>query len=97
MRAWVLLLGGLLDWALHFFLVYGIASVFPGTTLARMLTIAATLLCLGVALFVLRSSSRGWRGADKDDLSRWMWGVSAGGAGLAAVAIVFQGLPALLG
>ena len=97
MRAWVLLLGGLLDWALHFFLVYGIASLLPGTALARMLTIAATLLCLGGAALLLRWSSRGWRGADQDDLSRWMWGVSAGGAGLAAVAIVFQGLPALLG
>lgn len=96
MRSWAFLLGGLLIWALHFFLVYGVASVFPGTALARILTAAATLLCLSGALLLLWPAARHWRAADRDGLSRWMSGVAAAGAALAAVAIVFQGLPALL-
>jgi hypothetical protein len=96
MRSWTFLLGGLLVWALHFFLVYGIASVFPGTTQARILTLAATLLCLGGALLLLRPAVWHWREAGRDGLSRWMSGVAAGGAALAVVAIVFQGLPAML-
>ena len=97
MRSWTLLLGGLIVWGLHFFLVYGIASVFPGTMRARVLTIAVTLLCLGGAGLLLRSAVRRRRDADRDGLSGWMLGISAGGAALAVVAIVFQGLPALLG
>lgn len=96
MRSWAILLGGLILWALHFFLVYGIASLLPGTTLARVLTIAATLSCLAAAALLMRPAWRRWRSADRDGLSRWMWGVSAGGAALALVAIFFQGLPALL-
>lgn len=96
MRAWAILLGGLILWSLHFFLVYGIASLLPGTTLARILTISATLSCLGAMTLLLRPALRRWRHSDRDSLFRWMWGVAAGGAALALVAIIFQSLPALL-
>lgn len=95
MRKWTLLLGGLLVWAAHFFLLYGFASVFPGTELARLLTLIATVPALAAdAVLLWAAAAR--RLVDPDELDRWVLDVSAIGAGLSLVAVVWQALPALI-
>lgn len=95
MRTWVVLLSGLLVWTVHFFGVYGAASVFPGTALARWLTGLITLLALGtlglVSFPIVRRRGLG----DNGDLSGWIDGLALAGVTLSAIAIVYQGLPAL--
>lgn len=93
MRGWRFLLGGLIVWAVHFFACYIIASIFLTTPLARGLALLVTLGCLvAVALlfaYVRRSGARAATDA-------WMRAVALWGIGLSAIAIVWQGLPALL-
>lgn len=96
MKAWIFLLGGLIVWAAHFFAVYAIGSLFPGTELARWLVLAVTLLGVGFAGLVLLFLVRR-RGARHDTLDRWLSVLSGSGYALAIVAITYQGLPALLG
>lgn len=93
MRRWLLLTGGMIAWAIHFFALYAIGSVFLTTGTARWLTLVATALCLGGDLLLLRMILRRQPG---DETDRWIVRVGAGQAALAAVAILWQGLPALL-
>lgn len=95
MRKWSLLLGGLIVWAAHFFLLYAVASIFPGDDMARWLTIAATIpaLAANVAILWLASVARVDR--QPDELDRWILDVGAGGSVLSLVAVVWQALPAI--
>jgi hypothetical protein len=95
MRAWAIMLGGLIVWTVHFFSLYVIASVFLTTTTARILTLLATLACLVAAAMILVAALRAHRGTD-DPVSRWIASLAALGAAIALVAVVWQGLPALL-
>ena len=95
MRAWLILLGGLLIWAAHFFALYGVASIFPGMALARYLTLALTLAAGVAAGWLLLRTIRAVRDQEADPLTSWMYRISATGSGLALVAILFQGAPAL--
>lgn len=93
MRSWLLLLGGLLVWAVHFFALYAVGSIFLTTDLARGLTIALTLICLLALALIGR---RAWLDHVPDTESDWirvvaLWGVAIGG-----IAILWQGLVALL-
>lgn len=95
MRTWLLLLGGLLVWAAHFFLLYAIASVFPGTSTARILTLVVTAPALGANAALI------WIAANRlfdrqDPLGQWIAAFAATAAGLSFVAVVWQALPALL-
>jgi hypothetical protein len=87
--SWLLLLGGLLVWTVHFFGLYAIAEFAPSTRAVLMLT----ALCLGVDLAVLRGALRLRRG---DAFSAWRRSVAVGGAALSLVAIGWQALPALV-
>lgn len=95
MKNWMFLLAGLLVWAAHFFGVYIIGSLFPGTELARWLVLGITLLSVCVVglilLFLVRRTE-----APPDALDGWLSVLSRSGCGLAIVAITYQGLPALL-
>lgn len=95
MRFWRSLLGGLILWTAHFFAIYIIASLWPGTFLARVLVLMATILALAVAgwrsMLVLRNMR-----AVPDDFTRWSRGLALLGYALAATAILYQGLPSLL-
>ncbi|MFN3387782.1 MAG: hypothetical protein ACK40O_02550 [Allosphingosinicella sp.] len=95
MRRWALLLGGMLVWTVHFFTLYAIASIFPGTMLARVLTGIVTLLCLAAAGWLLRGALRAGRAAG-DEFTGWKHRIAALIAGIALVAILWQGFPALL-
>lgn len=91
--SWTLLLGGLLVWALHFFALYAVASIFLTSDTARLLTVAVTLLCLvlNALLFVRVASVQ----ADVE-LTRWMRSLALLGVSLSVVAILWQALPAAL-
>lgn len=93
MRTWLFLLSGLLVWTAHFFGVYIAASLFPGTSLARWLTLALTLLAL-VMLAVLGRGALQARGCDP--MSDWVATLALGGIVLSGVAVLYQGAPALL-
>lgn len=93
MRSWTLLLAGPILWAIHFFALYSIASIFLTTMLARVLTMAVTLACLAAGVpplvRILRSDT-------STALGIWMRAVALGGIGLGGVAILWQALPALI-
>lgn len=93
MRAWRHLLGGLLLWTVHFFAVYGIASVLPGTRAAIILVLIATAIALVAAAWLFMKAMRAHRHPG-DKLQRWMHGLSALGYALAGLAITYQGLSA---
>jgi len=94
MRAWALLLGGLILWAAHFFALYIVASVFHTTLTARILTLVLTLICLiGCALLLSRLRSDKETG---DPFSSWMNAIAMLGALGGAIAILWQALPAVL-
>lgn len=96
MRAWAFLLGGLLVWAAHFFALYAIASIVETTTLARLLTGLATLAGLAADSWLLRSALAKPRDGAADPTEQWVNIIAAFAAGLSAVAVLWQGLPALL-
>ncbi len=93
MRGWMSLLGGLILWAVHFFVLYAIASIFLTTPLARGLTVMATCACLAASGLLF---TRMLRSDPPTAMDAWMRAVALCGVGLAAVAIIWQGLPALL-
>ena len=93
MAFWRTLLGGLILWTAHFFAVYGIASIFPGTRTAVVLVLVATGLALAAAAWFFVRSARAVRAA-RDDLQRWSSGLALLGYALAGAAITYQGLPA---
>lgn len=95
MGIWRHLLGGMLLWTVHFFAAYGIASVLPGSALAAPLVLAVTALALGVAIFLLLRTLRA-QSAENDRLRSWSSEAGAVLYGLAGVAILYQGMPALL-
>jgi hypothetical protein len=93
MRAWTILLGGLIVWTAHFFALYAIGSVLPGRDEARWWVLAATLLALAANGLIL------WKtigSASGDPLDGWIVRVGAGGAALSLLAVIWQALPALL-
>lgn len=95
MRGWPTLIGGLCVWAAHFVALYAIASIWPGDAqVARWLVIGATVnaLILIGALFLRASPTRG-----DDALDRWIADGGRIALAIAAVAVVWQALPALPG
>ena len=96
MRAWAFLLGGLLVWAAHFFALYAVASILETSTLARLLTGLATLAGLTADIWLLRSALGNLRDGATGPTEQWANSVAALGAGLSAVAVLWQGLPALI-
>jgi len=95
MRAWASLLGGLIVWAIHFFALYFAASIFLTSALTRAITAAVTLLCLAAAAWL---TWRAWRRrqAHDDGFAQWSDGIAILSGGVALIAVVWQGLPALL-
>lgn len=96
MRTWLLLLSGLLVWSGHFLAIYIAGSLFPGTALAKwltgILTIVALALLTGIVAPVFRRTGHG---AETEGLAGWLDRLTLLGAAVSAVAILYQGLPAL--
>lgn len=96
MRSWLLTLAGLLIWAAHFLTIYAAASVFPGTRIARWLTIGLTIIALGVLVLLIHRICRRARAHASTGPARWLDTLALLGAALAVVAIVYQTLPAFI-
>ena len=93
MRSWLMLLSGFILWTIHFFALYIAASAFPGQPPSYWLTGLITILCLaGVAFAVMRAK----RGDGASGMDRWVRTVGLCGLGLSGIAIIWQGLPALI-
>ncbi|MDQ3077213.1 MAG: hypothetical protein M3Q83_00040 [Pseudomonadota bacterium] len=95
MRSWAFMLGGLIVWAVQFFALYIIASVFMTTTLSRVLTAIITLACLAADALLLQGAMA-QRAKRTDDIARWRASMAALSAAVSLVAVAWQGLPALL-
>jgi hypothetical protein len=96
MRTWGLMLGGLLVWTADFFLLYGIASIFLTTPIARILAIIVTVGAVAANLWLMSLSWKRYS-SPASDLERWAAWIGLLGAAVSAVAVVWQGLPAILG
>jgi hypothetical protein len=91
-RSWGFLLGGLVVWTVHFFTLYGIASIFLTTPLARVLTLVISLACLAANAFLFLWVVR----ADGTGMDRWARTIALYALGVSTLAIVWQALPAVL-
>lgn len=94
MGAWRDLLGGLVLWTAHFFGVYIIGSILPGSEAAIILVLVVTVLAFAAASLLFVRTARALRQAT-DDFQRWAGGIALLGYALAGLAIAYQGLPAL--
>ena len=95
MHEWRNLLGGLLLWAIHFFAVYIIGSVFPGKRIAAALVLITTFAIIAVTLTLAINAFRAISEMH-DGLQRWMSDLSLLGYLIGGLAIIYQGLPAIL-
>ena len=101
--------GGFIAWAAQFAVIYGVAGVacargYDGVTLLGIglvpfTILAATVLALAAAGFVILSAARERRRMDERTPApeRFLNTTALLVGGLAAVSILWQGLPALLG
>lgn len=94
MRSWTTLLGGMLVWAAHFFVLYGIGEFAGANTASRGAVLLLGAIALAADGLLFRRLLRRPRG---DEFGRWRTGVASGGLGLSSLAVVWQTLPALVG
>lgn len=99
MRAWIALLGGLILWLLHFCLVYAIPSLDAiGALTPAALRTAHTLSTLACLVGTVALALWSWRLAERAAPERaFRERLSALGAALAGVAILWQAAPAWIG
>jgi len=88
-KSWLIVLGGLIVWAVHFFGVYALAEIAPD----RVLVLVLSAVCLLADAVLLRS---GLRLPTPDGFARWRRSSAITGALLSMVAVAWQSLPALL-
>jgi hypothetical protein len=88
MSSWLMLTGGLLVWAAHFFGVYAIVSIFPSSTTSYWLAAIWTLPCLAADIWLLLYLWR-LRRAGSD----WTCFIGLTAASFSIVAILWQALP----
>lgn len=91
-QTWILLLGGLVVWAAHFFLLYAFGSIFPASDIARWLTVAATLAGLMANLTIIRMA-RADRGRDSgQDVASFAAHIAVPECLVSITAILWQGV-----
>lgn len=93
MQSWLVLLGGLIVWTIHFFALWTTSSIVLSVPVARVIVAAVTIACLAANAGLLLVLARRRAG---DELDRWVRSLGLAGAWLSVVAVVWQGLPALL-
>lgn len=105
MRSWILLLGGLLVWFVHLMGVYGIVSFAdvvgrPDSVSARAAVGGLTVLAAGGDAVLIWLALRGAtdpQGPAPAELTRFWRSMAAGGAAFSLLAVLWQGLPAIVG
>lgn len=93
MPSWLIMLGGLWVWALHFFALYAIGEFMDEETRARPWVVALTLVALiadGILIAVILKQT------PADTFERWRRSIAATAAALSGLAVLWQGLPALI-
>jgi len=93
MRTWLVMLGGLLVWIAHFFALYGTAEFAGANAAARAAVAGFTALALGL---VGALAYRSCRASRLGGMGSWTSHLGRGALLLAALAISWQALPALL-
>lgn len=96
MRTWAFLFAGLLVWTVHFFGLYAIASIWLTSTTSRTLALLLTALCLAADIWLLRGVGRARRASRSDEVDQWIALVATLGIALSLLAVLWQGLPAVL-
>ncbi|HEX2542927.1 MAG TPA: hypothetical protein VHM00_17825 [Caldimonas sp.] len=96
MPIWLLSLGGLLVWTVHFFGLYLIASIWLTTPTASVVAGVFTVACLGADAWLLWRTAPARRGGAIDPFDQWLLLLAFLGAALSALAVLWQGLPALI-
>lgn len=101
MRRWAWMMSGLIVWFVHFMGVYAIASLADVVSEAddfgwRMVGLAFSALCVLAALAMTGWAARRAR-RPADPAARFGDQLALLGGGVAAVAIVWQALPTLIG
>lgn len=101
MRRWLFLLAGPMIWTVHFFGVYALASVADvvgraDAVWARGLVGAFSGVCAAACLIVLLAALRPGR-RQGDELERFIRSAASIGAATSLVAVLWQGLPSLVG
>ncbi|WP_106639086.1 hypothetical protein [Allosphingosinicella vermicomposti] len=91
MRSWIILLGGLALWAVHFFGLYFTGSIFLSSGTARSIAGLFTLACAAATLLLMAWINR----QSEAVLAGWVSPAGRAGAVLALIAIIWQGLPVL--
>ena len=94
MRAWVLLLGGMLVWAADFFLLYGIASILLTSPAARIAALAVTAAAVAANLWLINRSWKLHR-APGDEYDRWLARMALLLAAISLLSVIWQGFPAV--
>jgi hypothetical protein len=93
MARWTFLLGGMIVWTVHFFVLYTISSIFLTTPLARALTIVVSLGCLAADGWLFR---RALAAPHIDDVDGWSRRIALLAVGISALAVFWQAFPAVL-
>lgn len=96
MRTWAFLLGGLIVWAVHFFLLYGIASIFPGRQIAYWLSIIATIPAMAADVGLLWLAAILRLRKNSEEFRTWAIDLAAMAAALSLLAVTWQALPAIV-
>lgn len=102
MGRWLFLLAGMIVWLVHFLGVYGIASVADvalkdaDAPPALWAVAGFTFACAAADLAVGAAAVPRLRAA-ADSLDRFIYGGAAFNAGLSLVAVIWQGLPVIVG
>ncbi len=91
MRNWLILLGGLIVWAVHFFGLYALAEISPD--IAPMLVLVLTALCLAANVWLLL---RNRHHPASGSFGAWRQSMARNGAVISLVAVGWQALPALI-
>ncbi len=97
MRLWLIMLGGLLVWAVHFFALYAVGSIAISGALARIGWASLTAACIAADLVVLVLVIRRSRASKPASFAAWAAGTGTVAALLSIIAVLWQGLPAIVG
>lgn len=93
MRGWTFMLGGLIVWAVHFFVLYAFASILLTTVTARVLVLLVSAACIAADGLLF---AHALRKPLSDAAEAWMRRIALLSAGLSLIAVTWQALPALL-
>lgn len=96
------MMGGLIVWTAHFFGVYALASLGDVVSAAdapvwRAAVAGFSGLCLVIALALTAHAVARLRRAPEDPAAQFQPEIAAVGAGISAIAILWQALPAWIG